>query len=471
MDFKELLAAVRAAWWLPVLGVILGALAGLGLNMSQTPTYTASLQLFVSARASASTDVYTGFLISQQRVKSYVELLSGEQLAQRIVRGSRLDIAPAAVASEISANNNTDTVLIDVSVVDQSPQRAAAIAKAVGEKFPAFVNDLEDNGTGSLVKVTVTQEPTIPTSASSPRVTRNITVGVLIGLVLGVALAALRTRLDRSIKQSEEARQLAGAPVLGLIPQDKNLEKTHVIDRSAPNRTAEGYRQLRANLQFLNVDNPPKVIMVSSPLPSEGKTTLVVNLAIALADVGRSVVIIEGDLRRPKVIRYLGLVSGAGLTNVLVAGADLEEVVQHYGSSKLAVVGAGPLPPNPGELLASSQMLALLNRLRSENDYVLIDAPPVLPVADAAGMAVHTDGVLLSVRYGQTRKDHLRQTATTIQNVGATVLGVILNVVPPKTQEASLHGYGATYSYVSEISASNGVSSRQEEHLPKTGRH
>jgi receptor protein-tyrosine kinase len=249
------------------------------------------------------------------------------------------------------------------------------------------------------------------------------------------------------VKDPKEIPSLAGAPVIGTILRDGSLEKRHLVDRSSTNRTAEDYRQLRNNLQFLNVDEPPKVIMVTSALPSEGKTTAVVNLGIALADSGRRVTIVEADLRKPKVTRYLGLVGGVGLTNILAGSADLPDVVQRYGDGELHVIAAGPTPPNPGELLASHHMFSLLDKLRGDNDFVLVDAPPLLPVADSTGLSVYMDGVLLSVRYGSTRKEQLQQAAANLERVGARTLGVILNIIPPKAELASAYGYGYSYGY------------------------
>jgi receptor protein-tyrosine kinase len=257
----------------------------------------------------------------------------------------------------------------------------------------------------------------------------------------------LRYRLDRTVKDPDAAAAVAGAPVIGTVLRDDALDKQHTIDRLPNTRTAEDYRQLRNNLQFLKVDEPPKVIMVTSALPSEGKTTAVVNLGLTLADAGRRVTIVEADLRKPKVTRYLGMVGGVGLTNVLSGSADVEDVIQKHGAGDLYVIAAGPTPPNPGELLTSSHMFSLLDGLRAKNDFVLVDAPPLLPVADSTGLSVYMDGVLLSVRYGSTRRDQLQQAAATLERVGATTLGVILNIVPPKAELATAYGYGYSYGY------------------------
>jgi len=450
VELREALAALRAGWWLPLAGLVIGGGAALVVSLLQTPLYTSSTQLFVSTRDSASTsDALSGSMFSQQRVSSYAQLIEGQDLATRVINRLQLDTTPSELQREITATTTSTTVLISVSVTDSSPERAQQIAKAVGTEFASLAAQLEAPGDGGAapVKVTVTDTPEVPSEASSPKTTRNVALGLLGGLLLGIGVSIVRALLDRTVKDPDEATELAGAPLVGLVLRDQFIERRHLADRALGSRSAEDYRQLRNNLQFLNVDEPPKVIMVSSALPSEGKTTLVVNLALALADAGRRVVVVEADLRRPKVTRYLALVGGVGLTNVLTASADLHEVLQRYGDAGISVLGSGPLPPNPGELLGSTHMGALLDKLRSESDFVLVDAPPLLPVADASGLAVHVDGVLLSIRYGSTRKEQVQQAVATVERVGAKMLGVVLNIVPPKAQVMSAYGYGYEYGY------------------------
>ena len=445
MGLHELATALRRSWWLPVLGLLLGGAAALTLVLVTTPEYTSQTRLFVSTTQSASTsDVFQGSQFSQQRVASYAELLEGEELAARVIDRLDLEVSPADLAEEISATAVPDTVLLDVSVADPSPDRAQAIAAAVGAEFTDMVTALEtpNGATVSPVKITVVEAADRPEAPAEPRVLRQLALGLVLGLLLGSAAALARARLDRSIRNPEEAAALAGAPVLGSVVRDEVLATRHVFERNAETRIAEDYRRLRTNLQFISIDEPPKVIMVSSGIPAEGKTTLAINLGMALAEAGHRVTIVEADLRRPRVTSYLGLVGGVGLTNVLAGSADLDEVIQSYGQTGLFVLGAGPKPPNPGELLASSHMAALLDKVRGMNDFVLIDAPPLLPVADSTGLAAHVDGVLLSVHHGSTTKEQLRQTAAALDSVRARTLGVVLNIVPPRAEEASSYGYG-----------------------------
>ncbi|MEI4272814.1 polysaccharide biosynthesis tyrosine autokinase [Klenkia sp. LSe6-5] len=451
MNLADVLRALRASWWLLLLGALVGAVVGVSFSLVQTPMYTAQTQLFVSATGSTSTaDAFQGNQFSQQRVTSYAQLLTGERLATRVVDELGLDVDPADLAGQIRATAVTDTVLIDVAVTDASPAMAQQIAGAVGAEFGSLVDEIETpvgvDGV-SPVKVTVVEEPDLPTSPSSPATLRNTLVGLLLFAAVGGLVAVLRMRLDTTVHEAEVASDIAGAPIIGVILRDDDLANEHTIERNSVSRTAEGYRQLRTNLQFLNVDEPPKVIMVSSAVPSEGKTTLAVNLALALAEAGRSVTVVEADLRRPRVTRYLGMVGGVGLTNILTGSAGLEDVIQPYGEGNLSVIAAGPTPPNPSELLSSSQMFALIDELRAKNDFVLLDAPPLLPVADASGLAVLVDGVVLSIRYRATTRAQLAQTRATLDRVGGKALGVVLNIVPPKAEVTSAYGYGYNYGY------------------------
>jgi capsular exopolysaccharide synthesis family protein len=433
-------------------GLLIGAALGFGAGVIVGPSYTTSMQFFVSTSNSDSTsDTFQGSQFAQERVASYAGALTGKELAARVVQRLDLDLAPEELAGKISASTVTGTVLLDVSVTDSSPARAEAIAQALTIEFPEFVADLENprGDADSPVSITPTDRPG-PAYAPSPSpAIRNAVFGGILGLLAGAALSVIRVLLDRSVKEQTDAEELAGAPVMGVVFRDAALTRRRTIDR-ADARTAEDYRQLRTNLQFLDVDNPPKVIMVTSSVPAEGKTTTVVNLAIALADAGRRVTVVEADLRRPKVTEYFELVDGVGLTNVLAGSAALEDVLQEFGEKGLRVLAAGPTPPNPSELLGSSQMAALLDKLRADNDYVLVDAAPLLPVADARGLAAHTDGVLLAVRHGSTRMEQLAETAAAVERVGARTLGVVLTMVPHTGDLASAHAHGYEYGYAAE---------------------
>ena len=448
MDVREMVRALRHAWWMPVLGLLLGAGVAVAVTVGTTPVYTSHTQLFVSTTDSSTTsDVFQGNQFAEKRIASYAELITSRELASRIVADTGLDLTPDELASRIDATPVAGTVVLDVSVTDPSAERAQRMAAAVADEFIDAVGELETPAGSSVspVKVTVFGAADLPGSPSAPRPVLNVAVGALLGLLVGAATAVLRARFDRSVKDPEEAAELTGAPVIAVVLRDDELRKQHRVAPHSTSRSAEAYRQLQTNLQFLDVDAPPRVLMVSSSLPAEGKTTVAVNLALALSDAGKRVALIEADLRRPRVISYLGLVGGAGLTNVLTGQAHVEEVEQPYGDGSLVVIGAGPVAPNPAQLLASGSMAALLDKLRSTYDYVILDAPPLLPVADATGLAVLADGVLLSVRHGSTTREQVQKTRSTLDRVGARTVGTVLNIVPVRDEVSSAYGYNHDY--------------------------
>jgi capsular exopolysaccharide synthesis family protein len=444
MIYREYLRSLRRGWWLVLLGMLLGAGGAGAIAVASTPQYQAATQLFVSTPgASDVAAAVQGSQFSQQRVASYAQLLEGRDMAKAIIDQLGLDLSADDLMANIEAAAVPDTVLLEVTVTDTSPERALAIARSVASEFRTRVTALEtpDGATTSPVKVTVVSTPELPVEPSSPDVPQQLLLGAIVGLLCGGGLAVARARLDTRIRDDDAAADAVDAPVIGSLLSDPNLGRTHIVRANDMSPAAEALRHIRANLQFLRVDAPPRVLMVASALANEGKTTLAVNLALSLAESGRTVALVEADLRRPRAADYLRVVAGAGLTNVLNASARLDEVLQPWGDG-LTVLAAGPIPPNPSELLASEAMAGVLASLQERFDVVLIDGPPLLPVADAVGLAPLTDGVLLCVRHGRTRAEHLHLAREMLDRVGAPTLGAVMTMAPARGAGATSYAYG-----------------------------
>ena len=413
-----------------------------------TPLYQASTRLFVSAAtggASAS-DQYQGNRLSQDRVLSYTQLLMGETLAQRTVDKLGLDTSAGELRSHIKATAKSDTVLINVDVNDASPLRARDIANALSDEFVVMVRDLETPADGSRpdARVVVEQRASVPTTPVSPKKIRNIVVGVGLGLLLGIGVALIRDRLDNTVKDRQTVEDITGVSLVGTIPLDKERRKEPAIAFGTDNSPiAESFRKVRTNLQFLSVDNPPRVIVVTSSLPSEGKSTTATNLALALAEAEHKVVLVDGDMRRPTVASYLGLVGTVGFSTVLSGQTSLDEALQETNFPGLTVLVAGAAPPNPSELLGSMAAKRVLADLRARFDYVVVDSSPLLAVTDAAILAAGSDGVLVMARVGHIKRDQLVQAVRTLEDVDAPVLGVVLTMMPTR----GIGSYNYNYSY------------------------
>lgn len=448
MDLRDYAHLLRRRWRLIAVSALLG-LGGAALaTLLATPTYTASTRLFVSAADSKASDAgsaYTGSLFTQQRVKSYTQILSSPQVAEKVRRDLALSSSAESIAAQIQVSAPLDTVLLDVSVQDPNPERAEAIADSIGRVFPDFVDSIERPAAGSVspVRVSVVQDAARPSAPTSPRRKLNLALGLFVGLAVGAGSAVLREALDTTIKNTRQAADAAGVPVLGTIARDPEATKKPLIVHLEPRSPrAEAFRTLRTNLQFVDVDKPLRSVVVTSSVPGEGKSLTSCNLALSIAQAGVPVVLVEGDLRRPRVAEYLGIEGAVGLTSVLLGQVSLEEALQPWGDGTLKVLASGPLPPNPSELLGSEQMEHLLENLRRYSQTVVIDAPPLLPVTDAAVLGARSSGVLMLIRSNSTSRDEVIRAAEHLGSVGARLVGAVLNMVPTRGPDAYHYGSG-----------------------------
>ncbi len=448
MELTQYGRILRKRWRLIALCVLLCLGAAVAATVLATPKYQAQAQLFISA-GNPTNDISganQGGQFTAQRVKSYADIVNTPPVVQPVIAKLGLRMTADQVASQISTTNPLDTVLLQVAVTDTDPARARDIANAVAQQFTSVVSQLETptGSTTPLVKATVVKAATQPATPVSPRPPVNLALGVLIGLALGIGAAVLRDTLDTTVKSPAEAKELSGAPVLGVVPEDPHAKESPLLLATSEDQSgrAESYRQIRTNLQFLGVDKATRALVITSAVPDEGKTTTACNLAIALAESGARVILVEADLRRPRIADYLGIEGAAGITSVLLGQATLADVTQTWGRQRLQVVPSGPIPPNPSELLGSRQMGELIATLTNASDIVILDAPPLLPVTDAAVLASRCDGALVVARHGHTKRDQLTAAAEALRNVGAAPLGVVLNRAPRRGG-----GYGYGYGY------------------------
>lgn len=447
LDLREYLRILRRQWILIVSITLAGLLAGGTVSMLAKPTYTSETQLFVAIQGSGSIqELQQGNTFSQARIQSYVKTVDSPMVLQPAIDSLGLTVTPNELGGRVTATTDVNTVLITISVSDSSPIQSAATAKAVAQSLIAAVDGLEKPKSGGISPVTlsVITPALAPTSPSSPNTRLNILMGLLGGLVLGFGSALLRTTLDSRIRGESDLRRVTDAPLLGAIAFDQDAMRKPLLTQAPPqSHRAESFRQLRTNLQFANVSGHAKTILISSSLPGEGKSTTAANLSIAMAQSGLSVCLVDADLRRPMVGEYLGLDRNAGLTTVLVGDGDLHDVLQSWGENQLYVLASGQIPPNPSELLGSAEMKLLIARLEETFDRIVIDAPPLLPVTDAAVLSQHVGGVVVVAGSQKLRQQDLEKSLASLRMVGAQVLGIVLNRLPTKGPDAYAYSYDA----------------------------
>ncbi|MDO0972821.1 polysaccharide biosynthesis tyrosine autokinase [Mycolicibacterium frederiksbergense] len=447
MNLQEFVRLLRNRWITVCTAALVAILGAIAVTLLTTPLYQASTRLFVATTGSSSlADAYQGNRYSQERVKSYAELLKGQTLAQRTVDKLQLGMSADTLRQKVTADAKLDTVLLNVSILDESPVRARDIANTLSDEFVAMVRELETPEGQSTPdgRVVVEQRASIPSTPVIPKTTRNVAMGVVFGLALGVGLAVLRDLLDNTVKDRDTVEEITGTGLVASIPMDKERRKQAAIhfesDRSL---IAEAFRKLRTNLQFLAVDNPPRVIVITSSVPAEGKSTTAINIALALAEAEHSVVLVDGDMRRPSLHNYLGLIGTVGFSTVLSGATLLEDSLQQSQFPGLAVLTSGTVPPNPSELLGSQAARNVLQELRNRFDYVVVDSSPLLAVTDAAILAAGADGVLVIARHGHTKREQLAHAVGSLHDVAASVLGAVFTMTP--TRGGTSYNYAYKY--------------------------
>jgi capsular exopolysaccharide synthesis family protein len=291
-----------------------------------------------------------------------------------------------------------------------------------------------------------------PTTADHPKKLLNIILGIFFGLFSGIGFAFLFEYFDNTYKSPEELEEETGLPFLGPIPTDKALadsrrQEDTVLVAPDNSPSTEAFRNVRGNLLLATGDETPKVVQISSSVHSEGKTTFAVNFAATMAMAGEKVLLIDGDMRKPRIHKVFNMTNGQGLSNLLAHQAELDGLIKPTGISNLSIIISGPVSPNPGELLASKTMREALETLKGRYDRIIIDCPPMLGIVDAFLLSPLTDGIIIVVRSGRTGKDLIQKAAKNLENVKARVLGVVLNDVGKGTES---YYYNYSYYYSNE---------------------
>lgn len=311
------------------------------------------------------------------------------------------------------------------------------------------LDDFEARQPVDLSAGQVIQPPVIPTSPSSPNHLQNGLAAATLGLLVGIGLAFLRERLDDRIRGQDDLERAIDAPVLATVPRYATRSKAgrDIVTISQPRGSAsESYRTLRTNIQFLSVQKELQSLLVTSPAAGEGKTATAVNLAVAFAQAGRRVVLVSADLRRPTLEEYFGISNAAGLTTWLMAeDQELWGLICDPGVDNLRVIPAGPIPPNPAELLASRRLSEMIGILETNSDLVLVDSPPALVVADAAILGPRVDGMLLVLDAQRTTRSAAARAAQELGRAGASLAGAVYNGFDPSGSPYYQTYYSADY--------------------------
>ena len=502
--------------WAWLLALVTALAAGAAYLVSQrlTPVYEASTTLLINEAQSNQTTDYTAILTSERLARTYAAMMTKQPVLEAVQAELSLAMDLEDLEEAVSVQPVRDTQLIEVTVQDPDPQRAADIANTIfrvfeaqnqalqASRFAASKESLaaqleevnaqisraeqslaalaEDNqaerdrleaslaqyrqtyaglltsyeevrvaeaqATSNVVQVEPAQPPDEPVR---PRVAVNTLLASMVGLMLAVGGVFLVEALDNTLRTPDDVARLLGLPVLGVIADHPVEDGRLVVLETPRSPVAEAFRSLRTNLQFASVDRPLVRLLVTSPGPGEGKSTVAANLAAVLAQSGKRVTLLDADMRRPRVHKLYGLPNRSGLSGLFVdPRLILDGVLQRTPLENLSVITTGDLPPNPSELLGSEKMNEIITQVMEISDVLVIDSPPVMLVTDSAVLSQRVDGVLLVLRQGETNLEVARHSVEALRRVGANLLGVVLNGVPARSSRYGYYhyqGYSASY--------------------------
>lgn len=451
MDFPDLVRVLRRQLVLIVAGLLIGVSAGALVAMFTPQRFEASTELMISVNArddATAAERAQGTSYAQQVVETYRSIITSSLVLNPVVDDLDLSTTATELAGHVRTSAGLRSTIISISVTQTNPGQAARIANAIGESFATLVSEqLEkrEAETAFRVRVITLQAAQVPLDPVAPNMRMSLVLGACIGLGVGIGIAMLRTVLDTRIRTLADLETTVKAPVLGGIAHDPDAASRPLIVASAPlDPLAEAFRGLRTNVRFLFPAGEPGVFVVTSSGPGEGKTTTAANLAIAFAESGMRVALVDGDMRLPRVAERFGIEGGVGLSDVLVGRVTVNDVIQRWGRGALFLLPAGTIPPNPAELLGSPSMESLIATLTTAFDVVIIDSPPVLLVTDAAVASRFATGAILVAAAGSTTKPRLAEAAKRIEAADSRVLGTVVTMLP--TSGADKTAYG-TYAY------------------------
>lgn len=449
MDIRRIIAMLLKKWpFIIITAFIFTVVFYVYSSVYVTEIYSAEATMIVNKsqyQASEQNQMsYSDILLTQKLVKSYVLIMTSDTNMELVKKEIGTDLSIGQLRSYINVAGIGETEVLKISVENKDPILAQAIANALVKVSPATIIRVIKAGSAEVIDTAK-----VPARPVKPVVWQYAAIGMLLGLMLSLVLIFLRDFFDNTFKTEDDVRNVLDLPVITSLPELAKDSAT-IVTEETPFDYKEAFKVLRTKIQFSGVDGDMKRIAITSSGPFEGKTTVSINLALTMAETGKRVLLIDADLRKPKVHKTLNMPSEPGISNVLTQQEELANVIKKVPNfDSLDVVTCGVIPPNPTELLGSHQMEAFIASIEDDYDYIIFDTPPIGLVADTAVLSKMLDGVIWVVSYGRTVKETAHFAKDTLDSVNANIIGCVFNRVKADSygNRGYYRRYGSGYRY------------------------
>ncbi len=440
LELAEYGRAIVRGWWIVLVCVVIG-LAAAAVATARTPAaYQSSIKFYVVTAQGTGQSALQALELSRGRIAAFASLAKSDKFVDGLVRSSNTGLSAKDIADSISASGDQATLMLSIVVSLPDQANTVAVARAVADSLGGSVTEFEAArtaaGSGPTV-LNLVAGPTVETTPVSPRVGLNLALGALLGFGAGVALAVSRRLMDKTLRTAEQVEEASGLPLLARMPVSPDARRAiRILEQRPVSLLDEAGRRLRTNIDHFPGMPSSAVVAVTSTRVGEGKTSVALMLARAWADAGERVLVVEADLRNPRLAAELGLANGPGLADVLAGRTALGAVIQPTVHERLQVVAAGTVPANPTELLGSRSAGTALGQMRAKYSRVIIDTPAMQPYSDAALLAAAADFTVLVVMHGRVTPELLKGTLRNLELVNTRVAGIVLNALPARLSEA-----------------------------------
>ncbi|WP_428860901.1 polysaccharide biosynthesis tyrosine autokinase [Bifidobacterium dentium] len=444
MTISDVLRAIKKHWIVEI--VLFCAVVGVvaGKTFTTTPVYTASTEILAQySSASSSGDMATSnqqYSNGTSPTSLYPNLVQSDEVLQATIDNLGLHTTPSALRSNVSAVSNDASSIIHIYATDSDPKQTVRIVDELVKQLKKQADAVA--GISTNVSFAVIQAPVEPAFASSPNVKANLAIGIVAGAIIAMLGAVIREMFDKSINDAADVQSIVRDPMLASVPRTYTLsDGVPAVIAKPRGRAAEEIRRLTTNLSFVTPKDLKQPIIVTSANPREGKTTVSVNMAASFAEKGKSVLLIDADVRHPSVAPALGMNSGVGLVSLLAGEVSAKEAIQPYWKSFLHVLPAEEQKTPSGIILGSDVMRQLIDQASERYDYVIIDTAPMTVANDAVVFAEQGGILLLVVGQGVAQKKALREVVKEVRMVKTSIRGVVLNMVSVNNAGRSSYYY------------------------------